>query len=123
MTNHTATIVLLAKALLPGIRAQYASYMEECETYYREGLTPQYCEHGTTRWTDYDNICWGCEEGITAYAGGAYHIALVQARARVQQTEERLARYRALTDGRTGDSIPGDLKKSLVDWAIERLKV
>lgn len=34
---------------------------DECQ---RQGYRPQYCIHGTNTWTDYDNICPGCEDGI-----------------------------------------------------------
>lgn len=29
------------------------------------GHRPHYCIHGTNQWTDYDNICGGCEDGVT----------------------------------------------------------
>lgn len=34
---------------------------DECQ---RQGYRPKYCIHGTSSWTDYDNICAGCEDGI-----------------------------------------------------------
>lgn len=32
---------------------------DECQ---RQGYRPKYCIHGTSSWTDYDNICGGCED-------------------------------------------------------------
>lgn len=29
----------------------------------QSGFRPHYCIHGTNLWTDYDNICGGCEDG------------------------------------------------------------
>lgn len=29
------------------------------------GHRSHYCIHGTNQWTDYDNICGGCEDGVT----------------------------------------------------------
>lgn len=45
--------------------ADHASYQAMCETDREQGHRPRSCEHGTNRWTDYDNICGGCEEGYT----------------------------------------------------------
>lgn len=41
----------------------------------RNGHRTRYCIHGTDQWTDYDNICGGCEDGVTLLAmvvEGAY---------------------------------------------------
>lgn len=38
-------------------------YAEACREAYDEGFAPHYCIHGTDLWTDYDNICGGCEDG------------------------------------------------------------
>ena len=49
--------------------ARFDRYMAEwrdaCEMDRRDGHTPHYCRHGMSRWTDYDNICGGCESGMT----------------------------------------------------------
>lgn len=31
----------------------------------KRGYRPEFCIHGTYQWTDYDNICGGCEDGVT----------------------------------------------------------
>jgi hypothetical protein len=53
----------------------------------RNGYRPHYCLHGKSNWTDYDNICGGCEDGDTVYAthmeAGVYERAIGEAR--VQQ--------------------------------------
>jgi hypothetical protein len=42
-------------------------YQEKCDYWAREGHRPHYCIHGTDLWTDYDNICQGCEDGTDPY--------------------------------------------------------
>lgn len=32
------------------------------------GYRAHYCVHGTNQWTDYDNICGPCEDGLTSVA-------------------------------------------------------
>lgn len=44
-----------------------AQYREDCEQDRAEGHRPHYCIHGTNQWTDYDNICGGCEDGLTVW--------------------------------------------------------
>jgi hypothetical protein len=58
-------ILMLAIRLQGQYLSHYADYLDECAEYLRKGYRPHYCEHGTNRWTDYDNICGYCEEGQT----------------------------------------------------------
>jgi hypothetical protein len=44
-----------------------ATYEEDCAVDRREGHRPHYCIHGTNQWTDYDNICGGCEDSLTVW--------------------------------------------------------
>lgn len=46
---------------IQSVVANYNEMVEECR---RQGYRAQYCIHGTNNWTDYDNICPGCEDGI-----------------------------------------------------------
>jgi hypothetical protein len=66
-----------------------------------------HCIHGTSLWTDYDNICGGCEDGSTAIED-----AIVSAR-------EAFLRFNARWDW--VHSAPGDLdhdtRRELLDWA------
>jgi hypothetical protein len=55
------------------IKARWAEYEADVEQWYRSGQGkfkgyryPE-CFHGTSNWTDYDNICWGCEDSFTGY--------------------------------------------------------
>lgn len=49
----------------------YAGYLarheEDCAQDRAEGHRPHYCIHGTNQWTDYDNICGGCEDSLTVW--------------------------------------------------------
>ena len=40
-------------------------YDETCAEYRKQGYRPKYCFHGTYQWTDYDNICGGCEDEVS----------------------------------------------------------
>lgn len=75
----------LALAILRDRKAQYAEYLEECESYRRDGFRPAYCEHGTYQWVDYDPICGGCEDGLTGIQG-AYEYA-------IRDAEWKMKRY------------------------------
>ena len=57
--------------MVEALRKCQVQYLEACDQYAREGFIPRTCIHGTYGWTDYDNICGGCEEGaFTAYTRG-----------------------------------------------------
>jgi hypothetical protein len=59
------SVLLLASKINKSLLAGYEEYLEACESHRRDGHRPHYCEHGTNNWTDYDNICGGCEDGIS----------------------------------------------------------
>lgn len=72
MTEFPAFPVYSTETLLTRVRAlriqhqkRARAYAAECEEDYRMGYAPHYCIHGTNLWVDYDNICMGCEEGLT----------------------------------------------------------
>lgn len=53
-----AALVLLNRA-----RKHFAEWEEQCREERKQGYAPSACVHGTSRWTDYDNICGPCEDG------------------------------------------------------------
>lgn len=63
------TVLKLAAQLDAKFQKDYADYLEECEQWHREGYRAHYCEHGTNLWTDYDNICGPCEDGLSMSDG------------------------------------------------------
>lgn len=58
-------VMKLALGIYKRMTAHYRAYLDSCEQDRRNGHTPRYCEHGTNRWTDFDNICGGCEDGVS----------------------------------------------------------
>lgn len=58
-------VLKLAAAIARDMERDYNDYLESCESYRRDGYRPRTCEHGTSLWTDYDNICGPCEDGIS----------------------------------------------------------
>lgn len=83
LSRYTLSLALkIDRSLL----ADYLAWEESCEQDRREGHTPHYCEHGTSRWTDYDNICGGCEDGVTMRDGVERRtLALDSAKRRVER--------------------------------------
>lgn len=55
----------LAAAISRELLSDYNDYLAQCENDRKNGYRPHYCEHGTSNWTDYDNICGPCEDGIS----------------------------------------------------------
>lgn len=82
--------------------AEEASYAED-------GYRPHYCIHGTNQWTDYDNICGGCEEGISLL-----RMIAEGARSDVTQFTDRLAWM-----GKAPGYLPQDASDSLWKWVME----
>lgn len=59
-----------------------------------EGFRPHYCVHGTNLWTDYDPMCYGCEEhGFNGFP--AYSDLLGDAIRYVKERRYALTRYTA----------------------------
>lgn len=65
----TTTVRDLAHKIERSLALGYEDYLEACEQDRREGHRPHYCEHGKSQWTDYDNICGPCEDGVTMRDG------------------------------------------------------
>lgn len=62
------SIQRLAVELLDQRRAMYEAHDADVHRWYRhrhinEGHSYPTCIHGTSNWTDYDNICGACEDG------------------------------------------------------------
>lgn len=85
-------VLLMAKSALRNLRTSKLEYDEAVDAWYRSGpgRSPKWhtfvegdevwtenvggkgyrfpeCIHGKSYWTDYDNICGGCEDGSTLY--------------------------------------------------------
>jgi hypothetical protein len=87
----------------------YAEWLDACEGDYKNGYRPSQCEHGTNNWTDYDNICGLCEEGITM--GDPLirmRAALDEAKSRWTSTQEIVKAWNRFRDLGLGDAVDVD---------------
>lgn len=64
-TGERRAVLQLAVKLDRAMQAAYQAHLDECASYLRDGYRPHFCEHGSSDWTDYDNICGPCEDGLT----------------------------------------------------------
>lgn len=93
------SVLKMAAAIARSLEQGYADYLEECESYRRDGYRPAYCEHGTSLWTDYDNICGPCEDGRTMSDGvQRREYALDSAKRRDAKCREIVKAAQTLTD-------------------------
>lgn len=66
MNTATAT---RAEEIATRLFEQQRQYEVDQREAAEDGFRPHYCIHGTNLWTDYDNICGGCEDGtFTQYS-------------------------------------------------------
>lgn len=99
----------LALKILRELKAREAEFNEEREEWYRAGdgrrpkwyqgpnddrpynyggkgySFPAACAHGSSAWTDYDNICGPCEDGFSLY-----QLAIWSAQENVSEARKRL---------------------------------
>jgi len=125
----------VALAELRKLKARAAEYRAEVDEWYRagDGRSPRYwtnpetgrtrnyggkgysfpyCEHGSSLWTDYDNICGGCEDGYSVY-----QLAVWSAHEKVSEVNRRID---WLTDAPR--SLPTDMHRELVEWALSPIR-
>lgn len=119
----------IALHYVKGFKRQVAEYLEEVDAWYRsgdgrstrkggKGYAFPYCFHGSSQWTDYDNICWRCEEGYSPHmTDWMYREALAMAKLDVAKMETRLAWLNKAPDG-----IPMEISSQILQWALETLK-
>lgn len=78
-----------------------------------KGYSYPYCPHGSSMWTDYDNICGPCEDGYSVY-----QLAIWTAQEKVHAVNERIDWL---------VTAPASLRRSelhrkLLDWALLPIK-
>lgn len=68
----------------------YRAMVEECA---KDGYRAPYCIHGPDNWTDYDNICYGCEEenGFSEYSTED-EIRVMAREAAIQEHNQKISR-------------------------------
>lgn len=92
-------VLSLAVKISDALYRDYLDYLAACDSYRADGFRPHYCEHGTNQWTDYDNICGGCEDGVSMGDGvfRRQH-AIDQAKRRDAKAREIILAARTLSD-------------------------
>jgi hypothetical protein len=125
----------VALAELGKFKAREAEYRAEVDEWYRagDGRSPRwvtlpsgrqvnmggkgysfpYCPHGKSLWTDYDNICGGCEDGYSVY-----QLALWSAQEKVATVNERID----WLIGAPASIRNTDMHRELLEWALSPIK-
>lgn len=107
------------RAALRGLNAADAAYEAEVRDWYENGdgrpvseggygYTFPQCKHGSNLWTDYDNICGGCEDGSSNV-----ELAIVEAR----------TRYLTFVGffewmGQTPAALPEHIRKQIAEFSV-----
>ncbi|QWT30118.1 hypothetical protein SEA_TUNATARTARE_256 [Streptomyces phage TunaTartare] len=127
----------LALKILGNLKAREREYREEREEWYRagDGRSPRYyqgpdddrpynyggkgysfpaaCVHGSSAWTDYDNICGPCEDGYSIY-----QLAIWEAKERVSKVNERINWLCDAPDALRNT----DMHRDLIEWALSPIR-
>ncbi|UUG69551.1 hypothetical protein SEA_SHAM_251 [Streptomyces phage Sham] len=74
---------------------------------------PYACVHGSSAWTDYDNICGPCEDGYSIY-----QIAIWEATERVAKVNERIEWLSDAPDALRHT----DMHRDLIEWALSPIR-
>lgn len=120
MIGDTVKLDLIDKrrvlALVDRAREVYADYDKYAAEEKALGLTPHYCVHGRSRWTDADIWCGECEDGYDRFD---YLTELAVALGQVKRARAKVNdRARILQDALTADpDMP--FFAEMFKWAIE----
>lgn len=106
----------LALNITKAMRKVYENYEEAALDEAKRGYSMHYCIHGTNLWTDYDNICGGCENGESYFD---YMRELRYAKDRVDSTWEKCQKRRVNLVPIISDGADGELINKLLEWATE----
>lgn len=70
-----------------------ANHRAMVEEYAKDGYRAPHCIHGTDNWTDYDNICYGCEDenGFSEYSSEDEIRVMAEAMA-IQEHNQKMSR-------------------------------
>jgi hypothetical protein len=74
---------------------------------------PAACVHGSSAWTDYDNICGPCEDGYSIY-----QLAIWEAKERVSKVNERINWLCDAPDALRNT----DMHRDLIEWALSPIR-
>lgn len=114
------TIAKLALQILNNYRKKFADYDEEVAEHYRSAdqkYSFPACIHGTSRWTDYDNICGPCEDGLGYWDYSTFaRMAIDQATSDLEEFHKRQDLYRDLSKAKA------PIADDMIGWVIEPIK-
>lgn len=83
---------------------------------YRNGYRPHYCIHGTNQWSDYDVLCWACEEygwnQFPDYLETLRH-ALAEAKHRMETANQRAELALPIA---ADTRLYPELRENLIEW-------
>lgn len=111
------------RAALITVRQWHQRYEDDVDDWYRNGdgrpsseggrgyRYPE-CIHGMSLWTDYDNICGGCEASLTVYQ---------EAQGLAREWYDAWCNRYAFMSSAPLD-VPDDVREKLAVWVLETLK-
>ncbi|WMI33862.1 hypothetical protein SEA_PATELGO_261 [Streptomyces phage Patelgo] len=134
MDNLTGKIAL---KILRNLKMREAEYRADREEWYRSGdgrprkmyqgpdddrpynyggkgwAYPAACVHGSSAWTDYDNICGPCEDGSSIY-----QLALWEAQSKVAEYNERMEWLLSAPDSIRRE----EMHHELIKWVLQPIR-
>ena len=126
----------LAIHLMRKSEAAYAAYEADVNDWYRNGdgrptreggrgYAYPTCFHGSSRWTDYDNICGGCEEGFGHFNYlNELGVAKEMAKDAFLEMSKRIELYVDLDYKTRYGSLPVTYEtEALVNWVSEPIRI
>lgn len=130
---NTTTTHKIARNVLDQMLAQVKQYEDAVNEWYTNGdgrpvadgglgyVYPS-CIHGMSLWTNYDNICGGCEDGGLSTWEAMAREAIWEAKRRQRVSVDR--RKAILDNGLiTRHDLPAELRNALLGWMVEPLEV
>ena len=116
---------------LTAIKRSWNDFLADREAWYRsgdgrptsqggKGYSFPYCFHGSSQWTDYDNICGGCEDSFTGYNPMTfYRWALDKGHQDYMEHKRRSEWFCSAPHDLYRDR---DLYSRIIDWCMEPIK-
>jgi hypothetical protein len=136
-TQRHLAVMIAARVYVKRLRTAYAQYEEDVNAWYSrgDGRSPKWhvfiegddvyqanvggkgyaypeCIHGASRWTDYDNICGPCEDGLSLH-----QLAMSYA---WQDVHEYMRRTEVLGAAMRANA-PHEATEALTTWALDAL--
>lgn len=121
--QDSRNVKIVAEAILRDYRELFEAHEAETERHSAEGHSNPYCVHGTYQWTDYDNICGGCENDETPNHWDAERFAEIaqeEAESFCADLQKRYDEIRRFWVGTEVDADPGSwISRKYVEFVSE----